>query len=232
MRRLGIAAVLLSGIVTGCVSDDLGPAEPQPYQFYRPRPHAQVPPPTSAHAQRVYPRGPAPYRAPVDAPSPWFPAGGRISPRWTYIVVHHSATRTGGAAAFDKYHREQNGWDELGYHFVIGNGTNTPDGQVEVGSRWRTQKHGAHCKTPDNYFNEHGIGICLVGDFTRTSPTPKQYASLMRLVRFLSARCRIDPSHITTHGALTHKTQCPGRRFQLAGVRAAVAGRATASVMP
>ena len=27
------------------------------------------------------------------------------------------------------------GWDELGYHFVIGNGTDTRDGQVEVGSR-------------------------------------------------------------------------------------------------
>jgi len=99
-------------------------------------------------------------------------------------VVHHSATATGGAVAFDKYHREVNGWDELGYDFVIGNGTDTPDGYVEVGSRWRKQKTGAHCKTADNYFNEHGIGICLVGDFTRTSPTPRQMASLVRLTRF------------------------------------------------
>ena len=44
------------------------------------------------------------------------------------IVIHHSATDRGGAKAFDEYHRKKNGWDELGYHFVIGNGTDTPDG--------------------------------------------------------------------------------------------------------
>ena len=51
---------------------------------------------------------------------------------WRWIVVHHSDTTTGGAAAFDKMHREK-GWDELGYDFVIGNGSDTGDGQVEVG---------------------------------------------------------------------------------------------------
>ena len=67
-------------------------------------------------------------------------------------------------------HRRDNQWDELGYHFVIGNGTHTGDGQVEVGSRWGKQKHGAHCKTPDNYYNDHGIGICLVGNFENSNP--------------------------------------------------------------
>ena len=232
MRRLGIAAVLLFGATAGCVSDDLATSEPPPYQFYRPSPRAQVPPPPTAQAQRSYPGTSVPYRVPPGAPPSWFPGNGRISPRWTYIVVHHSATAAGGAAVFDKFHREQKGWDELGYHFVIGNGTDTPDGYVEVGSRWRKQKHGAHCKTPDNYFNEHGIGICLVGDFTRNSPTPNQYVSLVRLVRFLSLQCRIDPSRITTHGAISVKTQCPGPRFRLAALRQSLTGRAAASVMP
>ncbi|MFQ5589758.1 MAG: peptidoglycan-binding protein, partial [Phycisphaerae bacterium] len=60
------------------------------------------------------------------------PRRGRISPRWTTIVIHHSATETGGASLFDRFHRKR-GWDGLGYHFVIGNGTDTPDGLIEVG---------------------------------------------------------------------------------------------------
>jgi hypothetical protein len=93
--------------------------------------------------------------------------------QWRWIVVHHSATVSGGAARFDKLHREK-GWDELGYHFVIGNGTDTRDGQIEVGSRWVKQKRGAHTKTADNRFNDYGIGICLVGNFNYDRPTAEQ----------------------------------------------------------
>lgn len=160
----------------------------------------------------------------------WFPRGGRISARWTTVVVHHSATAVGGARSFDRTHRAK-GWDELGYHFVIGNGSDTPDGAVEVGSRWHKQKHGAHCKTPDNYFNEHGIGVCLVGDFTRNRPTPRQLASLERLVAFLCDRCRISPDRVTTHGQVTHKTACPGTNFPIGSLRRAVAFSAQLSSM-
>jgi hypothetical protein len=156
----------------------------------------------------------------------WYPGCGRISPRWTTIVIHHSATKGGGAKSFDKHHRKDNGWDELGYHFVIGNGTDTPDGYVEVGSRWHKQKHGAHCKTRGNYHNEHGIGICLVGDFTKTRPTRRQLASLRELVAYLSAACNIPTSRVTTHRAATHKTICPGPNFNLAALRRSLGRRA------
>ncbi|MEK7710705.1 MAG: peptidoglycan recognition family protein [Planctomycetota bacterium] len=168
-------------------------------------------------------------RAPGD-PS-WFPRRGKISPRWTTVVIHHSATATGSARSFDKSHRDK-GWDELGYHFVIGNGTGSGDGVIEVGSRWNSQKHGAHCKTPDNYFNEHGIGVCLVGDFTRTRPTPRQMESLRRLVAFLSDQCGIPVGRVTTHGAITRKTKCPGTNFPIAWVRRSLGSGATVSSLP
>ncbi len=50
----------------------------------------------------------------------WIPAAG-ISGRWTCIVIHHSADDRGTPESIDRAHR-QRGWDELGYHFVIGNG--------------------------------------------------------------------------------------------------------------
>jgi len=154
-----------------------------------------------------------------------------MSDRWRTIVIHHSATAVGGARSFDRGHKSK-GWDELGYHFVIGNGTDTPDGLVEVGSRWHKQKHGAHCKTPDNFYNEHGIGICLVGDFTKSRPTPRQMASLSRLVAFLTSRCGIPSDRVTTHGAVTHKTACPGRYFPTGYFRRTMITQAQATSLP
>ncbi|CAA9445136.1 MAG: hypothetical protein AVDCRST_MAG64-4470 [uncultured Phycisphaerae bacterium] len=160
--------------------------------------------------------------APADAPGPaaaearWMPA--EKSDRWKCIVIHHSAGEAGGADRFDELHRDK-GWDELGYHFVIGNGSDTADGQVEVGSRWAAQKHGAHCKTKNEYYNNHGIGICLVGNFELHPPAERQLQSLRRLVAFLSREFGIPPERVYTHGGVTRQTHCPGKHFDLAALR-------------
>jgi len=161
----------------------------------------------------------------------WYPQFGRISDRWKTIVLHHSATDRGSAKLFDKNHRDR-GWDELGYHFVIGNGSDTPDGAIEVGPRWQNQKHGAHCKTPDNFYNDHGIGICLVGDFTRQSPTQRQMEALYKLTGFLSQACKIPASRVVTHKLINKKTQCPGDRFPVAAVRRYIAAIQTKNSSP
>lgn len=208
-----LAMVMLMG-VAGCSSGkqsvsrypapifDTKPLPPR--RQWTPRP--VVPPPPVISSPQVY------------AEAGWMPPGG-ISGKWSDIVIHHSATHTGGAKAFDTYHRNVNKWDELGYHFVIGNGTDTGDGQVEVGPRWTKQKHGAHCKTPDNFYNDHGVGICLVGDFSKRGPSSAQLASLTRLLGFLTDRCHIPMARIETHGGVTHKTECPGRYFPLERVK-------------
>lgn len=208
MRGVGIATAMIAGsVLVGCAGGTQNVQRyPEPVFTTRPAPS---PPPVPPY--------PAPPTAQRGEPG-WIPPRG-VSNRWTDIIIHHSAGPSGGARAFDAYHRNVRHWDELGYHFVIGNGTDTGDGQIEVGSRWTKQKHGAHCKTPDNYYNDHGIGICLVGDFDRTSPTPSQIAALNRLLAFLTATCGIPHSRISTHGAITRQTQCPGRRFSLADVK-------------
>ena len=144
------------------------------------------------------------------------------SAEWECVVIHHSGSDIGGAARFNAWHRAR-GWDELGYHFVIGNGSDTPDGRVEVGPRWKEQKHGAHCRTADEYYNEHGIGICLVGNFDHYPPSPAQHKSLVRLVSFLCREYHIPPSHIYTHGGVTGKTDCPGELFDVKRLRREIA---------
>jgi N-acetylmuramoyl-L-alanine amidase len=140
------------------------------------------------------------------------------SRRWQYIVIHHSASSQGNAAAFDREHRAK-GWDELGYHFVIDNGAGGPDGRVEVGSRWAKQKQGAHAKTPRNEFNDFGVGICLVGNFDVNRPTAKQQAALAELVAWLMDSYDIPADRIIGHRDTGRQTACPGKHMNVATVR-------------
>jgi N-acetyl-anhydromuramyl-L-alanine amidase AmpD len=153
------------------------------------------------------------------APRSWTPPV--KSNRWECIVIHHSATDFGGARRFDKGHKDK-GWDDLGYHFVVGNGSDTRDGQVEVGPRWKEQRHGAHCRSPEDYYNEHGIGICLVGNFDEGPPTAAQTQNLTKLVRFLCRKYDIPASKVYTHGGVTHMTACPGKHFNVKALRKSI----------
>jgi hypothetical protein len=153
-------------------------------------------------------------------PISWYPPS-RLERRWEAIIVHHSATSNGNTAIFDKKHREENHWEGVAYDFVIGNGTDSGDGQVEVTFRWREQLTGAHCKTPNNWGNEKGIGICLVGNFDYSAPTARQMQSLVKLVRFLQNRYSIPRSRVYGHGTTpgARITDCPGRRFPMARLK-------------
>jgi len=135
------------------------------------------------------------------------------NPRWTHLVIHHSAMARGNARLIDRAHRRQGFTHGLGYHFVIDNGTaSRRDGQIEVGPRWLRQQRGAHCNAGG--MNQHGIGICLVGDFTNRPPSSAQMASLVYLVRQLRAYYRIPTSRILRHRDVPGKsTACPGDQF-------------------
>jgi N-acetylmuramoyl-L-alanine amidase len=134
---------------------------------------------------------------------------------WKYVVVHHSANASGGLDQIDRDHRKVLGFEGCGYHFVIGNGTDSPDGQIEVAPRWSNQKNGVHCrngKNPD--VNEYGIGICLVGNFDQSEPTPKQVAAAKALVAYLADRYQIPSDHLGAHDEFANgPTACPGKNF-------------------
>ncbi len=144
---------------------------------------------------------------------------------WKAIVIHHSATDAGSAASFDRSHREDRGWSRgLGYHFVIGNGDGARDGEIEIGPRWRKQQGGAHAGAGAVHYNEHGIGICLVGNFEGAPPSAKQMAALRTLIRALSRRYEIAPKDVLPHKTVRPKpTNCPGARFPMDELRRAIA---------
>lgn len=132
---------------------------------------------------------------------------------WQWIIIHHSATRTGNAEIFDASHRARGMINGLAYHFVIDNGTDgTPDGHIETGARWVKQMQGGHCRQA--YINDQGIGICLVGDFSHDQPTAKQMDALVLLVRGLQDQFHIPDDHVLGHGEVIGEfSECPGREF-------------------
>jgi hypothetical protein len=130
---------------------------------------------------------------------------------WKYIVIHHSATKQGSARSFDNYHRNQKKMKEgLAYHFVIGNGTDSKDGEIEMGNRWKKQIPGTHCS--NNKMNQESIGICLVGNFDESKPTVKQMESLTTLITNLQKQYHITSDMILLHKEVDRKqTNCPGK---------------------
>ena len=167
-----------------------------------------LPPFGGRHDARTAPAGQA--RAAAVTMVDWTPTVAER--KWRFIIVHHSATSAGDAAKFDRDHRDR-GWDGLGYHFVIGNGTMSGDGEIEIGPRWAQQKHGAHTKVRGHpEYNELGVGICLVGNFNETRPSQAQRQSLVALVRGLMQRYHIPKSRVLGHGMLA-PTDCPGKQF-------------------
>jgi N-acetyl-anhydromuramyl-L-alanine amidase AmpD len=134
---------------------------------------------------------------------------------WKYIVLHHSATPGGNYDQIDVEHRKVLGFDGCGYHFVIGNGTGSGDGQIEVAQRWTNQKQGVHCRNARSHdVDEYGIGICLVGDLDQSPPTQRQIAAAQALIAYLSQRYAISQDRIASHTRVASTTTvCPGKYF-------------------
>ena len=198
-------------ILGGCASND----DPMPEIVYdsgsKPvliPPKVVTPKQSRANAYRNVPRS-------------WLPPS-QLEKKWVAVMVHHSATEYGNAAIIDKWHRERNHWEGVGYDFVIGNGTDSGDGEVEVTFRWDRQMPGAHCGgTPGNWANVDAVGICLVGNFDYTTPTTQQMQSLLKLVRFLKTRYGISDGSIYGHKSTpgARVTDCPGNKFPIARLK-------------
>lgn len=126
------------------------------------------------------------------------------------LVVHHSATATGNSRVFRALHRANNGWEDIGYHFVIGNGSLSADGEVEPGRPvWAA---GAHTRG----HNIDTLGICLVGNFNECSPTEAQMRSLSKLLVSLMSEYGLSSSSIALHRDMSGcSTECPGENITI-----------------
>jgi len=115
------------------------------------------------------------------------------------ITIHHSAgpiTQT--AADFARYHVDTKGWPGIGYHFVIG-----ADGRI-------FQTNNVNSASWHNgYNNSVAVGVCLVGDFTKHSPTNAQITACENLCKMLKGRYK-SITHLVGHKEYSNSTLCPG----------------------
>lgn len=135
------------------------------------------------------------------------------SKRWKRIVIHHSGTSLDTMASMDRYHREERHMENgLAYHFVIGNGVRTKDGQIYIGPRWTKQLDGGHLRSSAQ--NHVSIGICLIGNFNKRTPSDRQLDATSALTKYLMDRCHISKRNVQMHRQINVRpTECPGSRF-------------------
>lgn len=144
---------------------------------------------------------------------------------FSYIVLHHSATKDGYLSdyeAIDRYHREVKGWNKIGYHFLVE--------YIEKELRCRVGRYldevGAHAQG----FNSNGIGICLVGNYSKIPPAKEQLDALRYLCIKLMTWFRIGISNVIGHREtfvlLNRPVQkdCPGNAFDLDAFRKSLGG--------
>ena len=93
------------------------------------------------------------------------------------IIVHCSATAEGKDFTVEdvrRWHKQQ-GWSDIGYHYVIG----------RHGEKWTGRDvdvSGAHCEG----HNRNSIGVCYIGGCAKDGKTPKDTRTLQQKAVMLS----------------------------------------------
>ena len=137
-----------------------------------------------------------------------------------YIIIHHSLTEDNQTVSWNairKYHVEENGWRDIGYHY----GIELVGDTYEIFKGRMDNEAGAHCLG----FNDKSIGICLVGNFDQVGPTPTQLRILRHLVNSLMDIYGIKSDkvlgHWETYEMMNQPPQktCPGVMFNMPDFR-------------
>jgi len=129
------------------------------------------------------------------------------------ITVHHEGWK---AVWFDnwadtaerlrliqKFHMgDSRGWGDIGYHYIIDR-----DGRIIEGRPLHFQ--GAHVKAN----NENNIGVMVLGNFDKQTPSLKQLSSVQIAVSQLMKRHRVPLGRVYTHQEI-NPTSCPGSNLQ------------------
>jgi hypothetical protein len=162
-------------------------------------------------------------------------------------IVHHTAgsnsyTKAQSASivrAIELYHVQGNGWNDIGYNFLV-----DKYGQIFEGRYGGITRPviGAHAQG----FNSGSVGIAVIGDYGSTAISPAAYDALVSLIAWRLDLAHVDPlskvarvsagnprypagKAITLNAISGHRdvypTSCPGANLyaQLGPIRTAVA---------
>ena len=116
------------------------------------------------------------------------------------VVFHHSVSYESDDLTtlldIQQTHREERGWADIGYHYIIGK-----SGAVYEGRDIHVR--GAHVEE----YNTGSVGVCLLGDFMTEYPNDAQIGASIALVLWLAQQLQL--SHLASHRDFA-MTFCPG----------------------
>jgi hypothetical protein len=122
------------------------------------------------------------------------------APSVRFAVVHHTAGRNGysraEAAAIVKaiqlYHVQGNGWNDIGYNFLVDR-----FGTVYEGRFGGVERNviGAHARG----FNTGSVGVALLGTYGSTTPSRAAQDAIARLLAWRLDLAHVDPTSLLTY---------------------------------
>ena len=164
-------------------------------------------------------------------------AGPTYADRLALVVVHHTAGESPASAddsiplvrAIQAYHVKANGWNDIGYNFLV-----DPFGQVFEGRGGGIDRNvvGAHALG----FNTGSVGVALIGNLEQVALAPEARSALAMLLSWRLDVAHVDPLSLVaymTDGNLrtlraisghldVNPTECPGHNLypELDGIAA------------
>ena len=116
------------------------------------------------------------------------------APKLLLAVVHHTANTNNYTPAqaaaivrgIEVYHVQGNGWNDIGYNFLIDRYGTIYEGR---GGGITRNVIGAHSLG----FNTGTVGVALIGDFQSSTPPPAMQAALVKLLAWRLDIAHIDP---------------------------------------
>jgi hypothetical protein len=170
----------------------------------------------------------------------------QIAPTLRFALVHHTVNTNSYSRAqapaiirgIQTYHVKGNGWNDIGYNFLIDRYGTVYEGR---GGGIDRNVIGAHSAG----FNTGSVGVALVGTYSSTGPTVAQKQALVELLAWRLDVAHVDPLSLAAVRSLgnskfpsgapvtlraisghrdTYFTSCPGTRLygQLGSIAASV----------
>jgi hypothetical protein len=116
------------------------------------------------------------------------------APRLQLAIVHHTANTNDYTQAeapaivrgIELYHVQGNGWNDIGYNFLVDRFGNVYEGRAGGMTR---NVIGAHAEG----FNRGTVGVALIGNFAKAKPTKAMEDAFVRLLAWRLDLAHVDP---------------------------------------
>lgn len=115
-------------------------------------------------------------------------------------VVHHSASPIDTTfEEIKSWHIDGNGWDDIGYHYVV-----TQEGNIHKG------RDLAYAPAAQKPYNTGSVAICLTGDNTSEANKWNRIQVRSLFQHYLSVIVLYPDIRTYGHRDLVNTTECPG----------------------